>query len=227
MANLWNLTGRLLRLADSERNKLGKVEEFRESIQGVCRRLLEMVEQCSEEVSRTSVGLLPRDGSVLTHSYSSSVCRALELGFKGGRGFKVYVTESYPGMEGKQLAKDLIALGIPVTLIADSAVSSILPSVSFVLVGADGVLQDGSLIHKIGTRYVASESKRLGIPFYSSCETVKFSTQDFLGERPEISSSLFDLTPPEFVSGYITEEGELAPDAVAGRIVELQKEIYP
>jgi ribose 1,5-bisphosphate isomerase len=202
------------------------LQELRALVQEVSTQLLEEGAKASEDVSRNTAQMLPQDGVVLTHSYSSTVLRSLELGFKGGRGFKVYATESYPGMEGKQLAKELITLGVPVVLIAGSAVSSILGEVDLVLVGADSVLTDGSLIHKVGTRDIGIAAEKHGIPFYSSCESVKFSAQDFLGERPEIST-LFDSTPAKFISSYITEEGQLAPAAVEDRIRGLQKEIYP
>jgi len=226
MANVWNLTGKLLQIVDQHRAGGATLQELRTLIQTESARILEDGAQASEDVSRNTVQILPRDGAVLTHSDSSTVLRSLKLGSKSGRGFRVYATESYPGMEGKQLAKELIASGIPVTLIADSAVGSILPEVSLVLVGADSVLKDGSLIHKVGTQEIGIAAKKQGIPVYTSCETFKFSIQDFLGERPE-TSSLFDSTPPELVSSYITEEGELAPTSVEERIRSLQKEIYP
>lgn len=226
MANVWNLTGKLLQIVDQHRAGGASSQDLRNLIRNKSAQALEDGAQDAEDVSRNTAQLLPRGGVVLTHSYSSTVLRSLELGFKGGRGFKVCATESYPGMEGKELAKELIAADVPVTLIADSTVGSILDEVDLVLVGADSVLRDGSLIHKAGTRDIAVAAKEHGIPFYSSCESVKFSTQDFLGERPE-TSALFDRTPPEFVSSYVTEEGELAPANVEERIRGLQKEVYP
>ena len=95
-----------------------------------------------------------------------------------------------------------------------------------VLIGADSVLKDGTLVHKVRTRDIGDAAKKHGRLVYSSCETAKFSVQDFLGERPEVST-FFDLTPPDFVSGYVTEEGQLAPDGVQTRLRDLQKEIYP
>jgi len=187
---------------------------------------LENEAKASEDVSRNTVRVLPQQGVVLTHSYSNTVLRAMELGLKAGRDFRVYATESYPGIEGKQLAKELIASGIPVTLIADSAVGSIFQEVDLVLVGADSVLKDGSLIHKVGTRDIATAAKNQGIPVHSSTEYMKFSVQDFLGDRPEISS-LFDLTPAEVVSSYVSEDGELVPSNVMQQIRGLQREIYP
>ena len=141
----------------------------------------------SEDAARNAVAILPEDGYVLTHSYSSTVLRALELGMKGRRRFQVYATESYPGMEGKQLAKALVDVGVPVKLVADSAVDSVMPDVDVVLVGADSVLADGSLLHKVGTRDIATAAHERGIPFYSVCETAKFSTADFLGEPVQTS----------------------------------------
>jgi translation initiation factor 2B subunit (eIF-2B alpha/beta/delta family)/8-oxo-dGTP pyrophosphatase MutT (NUDIX family) len=226
MANVWNLAGRLVEIVDKHRAGGAPLQDLRNLIPKMSTQLLEDGAKTSEDVSRNTAQILPQDGVVLTHSYSSTVLRALELGFKGGRGFKVYATESYPGMEGKQLAKELIASGVPVTLIADPAVASIFQEVDLVLVGADSVLKDGSLIHKVGTRDIATVTKNHGIPLYSSCEVIKFSTQDFLGERPE-TPSLFDVTPAELVSSYITEEGELAPANVEQQLRGLQKEIYP
>ena len=226
MANVWNLTGKLLQIVDEHRVSGVPLQEFQSLIQKVSARTLREGAKASEDVSRNTAQMLPHNGVVLTHSYSSTVLRSLELGFKSGRDFKVYSTESYPGMEGKQLAKELIALGVPVTLIADSAVNSILREVDLVLVGADSVLKDGSLIHKVGTRDIGVAAKEHRISLYSSCESVKFSIQDFLGERP-VTSTLFDSTPPEFVTSYITEEGEVAPVGVEQRIRGLQKDIYP
>ncbi len=226
MANVWNFTGSLLEVIDQERARVASVDELKTRVKELGQRIVEAAGAASEDASRNTAHILPQDGVVLTHSYSSTVLRSLELGFKSGKGFQVFATESYPGMEGKQLAKDLIALEIPVRLIPDSVVDSIISHVNLVLVGADSVLKDGSLIHKIGTRNIAVAAKRNGIPFFSSCETAKFSTQDFLGERPTIPQGLFDLTPAEFVLNYVTEGGQAEPRGVDKFMKNMLKEIY-
>jgi translation initiation factor 2B subunit (eIF-2B alpha/beta/delta family)/ADP-ribose pyrophosphatase YjhB (NUDIX family) len=226
MANVWNLTGELLHRVDHQRIGRVPIEKLKGLIPKLGAQLLDEVEEDSENAARNTAQVLPQEGFVLTHSYSSAVLRALELAFKGGRHFKVYATESYPGMEGKQLTKELIELGVPVTLIADSAVNSIIQNLSLVLVGADSVLRDGSLVHKAGTKDIALAASRHGLPVYSACETVKFSTQDFLGERPDVPATLFDVTPAESVASYITEDGRLTPGRVEWRIKDLQKRIY-
>ncbi len=226
MANIRNLVGMLLYAADLKRASVS-APEFRILISGLAKALIERARDGAEDASRNAVALLPVDGNVLTHSYSSTVLRTLELGMKGLREFQVYATESYPGMEGKQLAKELVEFGIPVKLVADPAVDSIIPDVDLVLVGADSVLADGSLLHKIGTSGIAKAANEREIPFYSVCETTKFSTADFLREPAQASEAIFDLSPSRYVTKLITEIGPVEPREVEGRIRLMLREIYP
>jgi len=226
MANVWNLTGKLLQAVDRERATVASVDQLKTRVKELGQRIGEEAATASEDASRNTAQILPQDGVVVTHSYSSTVLRSLELGFKSGKVSQVFATESYPGMEGKQLAKDLITLGIPVRLVADSVIHSIIPGANLVLVGADSVLKDGSLIHKTGTGNIAITAKKYGIPFCSSCETAKFSARNFLGERPTFPADVFDLTPARFVSNYITQDGEVEPGSVEERMMDLQNEIY-
>jgi translation initiation factor 2B subunit (eIF-2B alpha/beta/delta family)/8-oxo-dGTP pyrophosphatase MutT (NUDIX family) len=226
MANVWNLVGMLMFLA-SEKRASSSAPDFRKSIRSFAERIAEQSIAASEDASRNAAAALPESGAVLTHSYSTTVLRALELGMKGRKGFAVYATESYPGMEGKSLAKTLVGLGVPVTLTADSAIGSIIPNVDLVLVGADSVLTDGSLLHKVGTKNIADIAIKRKIPFYSVCESIKFSAANFLGEPVQGSTDLFDATPSQNVSQYITESGVFAPNEVEGVIRQMLKEIYP
>ena len=116
---------------------------------------------------------------------------------------------------------------MPVKLVADLAVGSIIPDVDVVLVGADSVLSDGSLLHKAGTKNIATAANERGIPFYSVCETAKFSTDDFLGIQVQTSNDLFDVTPSQHVSKYITETGVVETGEVETRIRLMLNEIYP
>ena len=227
MANVWNMTGQLLHLVDIERKNTISVEELKRVVAKLGQKVLEESEEAAEDASRNTVQILPQEGKVLTHSYSRTVFRALELGSKSGRGFEVYATESYPGNEGKQLANDLVALGVPVKLIADSAVNSIMPRLKLVLVGADSVLRNGSLIHKVGTRNIAIEAKNHGIPVCSACETTKFNVSNFLGYPSKIAENIFDVTPAEYLSKFITEHGQVETVNVEERIRKLVMEIYP
>ena len=137
------------------------------------------------------------------------------------------MSESTPGFEGKQLAKDLVDLGVSVRLIADSSVNSIISNIDAVLIGADAILADGSVINKIGTNEIARAAYEKGKPVYVICETAKFSAQDFLVEPIDVSNALFDITPSEYVSAIITEEGRFEPRQVKDRIREMLSQLYP
>jgi ribose 1,5-bisphosphate isomerase len=120
-----------------------------------------------------------------------------------------------------------VDVGVPVKLVADLAVGSVIPDIDVVLVGADSVLADGSLLHKVGTKNIATAANERGIPFYSACETVKFSTDDFLGIQVQTSNDLFDVTPSRYVSKYLTETGAVEAREVESRIRLMLNEIYP
>jgi translation initiation factor 2B subunit (eIF-2B alpha/beta/delta family)/ADP-ribose pyrophosphatase YjhB (NUDIX family) len=227
MANVWNLVGIFLHLVDRERSKAISVSDLKTVSGALGEKIIQASKEAAEDASRNTAHEFPERGRVLTHSYSSAVLRSLELGVKSGKGVEVYATESYPGMEGIQLAQDLIKLGIPVKSIADSTVDSVIPTVDLVLVGSDSVLSDGALVHKIGTKHIAAVTHSAGVLFRSTCETMKFSVQDFLGERPKITEDVFDLTPGEYVSGFTTEFGKVEPCRVGDRIKSMVEHVYP
>ena len=227
MATTRNLTGMLLHNIATARADSTSQNQFREKVAYLAERALADAIAAAEDASRNSVALLPDKGRVLTHSYSSTVKRALELAANSKHRLTVYVTESSPGLEGKRLANELINLGIPVRLIADSAVSSVIADIDLMFVGADSVLADGSVVNKIGTSSIAKAANERGISCYVVCETAKFSTQDFLGEPVEISQALFDMTPGKYISAIVTEEGPIEPQQVEERIRKMLSQLYP
>lgn len=227
MATIRNLTGRILHKIAAARADSTSQNQFRGKVAYLAEKALADAIAAAEDASRNSVALLPNDGRVLTHSYSSIVIRALELAAKSKHRLTVYVTESSPGLEGKRLANDLINLGIPVRLIADSAVSSVIADIDFMFVGADSVLADGSVVNKIGTSGIAKAANERGISCYVVCETAKFSTQNFLGERVKISQALFDVTPSKYISAIVTEEGPIESQQVVERIRKMLSQLYP
>jgi translation initiation factor 2B subunit (eIF-2B alpha/beta/delta family) len=227
MATVRNQTGHLMYELQDSRRTVGSVDQFREGIADLAVNALADAEQAAEDAARNAVPSLPYEGYVLTHSYSSTVRRVLELGAKSGRKPTVYVTESSPGLEGKQLAKDLIAFDVPVKLIADTAVDSVISDVDMVLVGADSVLSQGSVINKIGTKKIATLAEQEETPFCVVCESAKFSTVDFLGERVHITETLFDLTPSEQVTMIVTESGSMEPQEVTQKIRTMLSHLYP
>ena len=76
-----------------------------------------------------------------------------------------------------------------------------------VVVGADAVFEDGSVVNAAGTRELAAR----GLPLLVLAETLKL-----VPTPPRVpEDAAFDLTPAELVRAILTEEGAFAPSEIA------------
>ena len=177
-------------------------------------------------------------GALATVAYGTAlgVIRATN---ESGKNIKVIATETRPVQQGSRLtAFELKHDGISVSLIPDTAVGYTMANglVNGVVVGADRVLRTGHVFNKIGTYQVATMAKRHNIPFYVAAPLSTFD----LESRPEdviieqrkpsevtgigdkktapdgidVINPAFDMTPPELISGIITENGIAKPPFV-------------
>ncbi|KAL6081617.1 hypothetical protein STEG23_007832 [Scotinomys teguina] len=74
----------------------------------------------------------------------------------------------------KKMAKALCHLNVPVTVVLDAAVGYIMEKADLVIVGAEGVVENGGIINKIGTNQMAVCAKAQNKPFYVVAESFKF-----------------------------------------------------
>jgi len=174
-------------------------------------------------------------GALATVAYGTAlgVIRATK---ESGKNIKVIATETRPVQQGSRLtAFELKHDGIDVTLIPDTAVGYTMANglVNGVIVGADRILRTGHVFNKIGTYQVATMAKQHNIPFYvaaplstfdlkSNPENVvieqrKASEVTGIGDTKtapdgiDVINPAFDMTPPELISGIITENGIAKP----------------
>ena len=170
-------------------------------------------------------------GALATVAYGTAlgVIRATK---ESGKNIKVIATETRPIQQGSRLtAFELKHDGFDVSLIPDTAVGYSMANglVDKVVVGADRILRTGHVFNKIGTYQVATMAKQHRIPFYVAAPLSTFdlesNPQDVVieqrkgtevtgvGDRktaPEgidVINPAFDMTPPELISGIITEKG--------------------
>ena len=64
----------------------------------------------------------------------------------------------------------LTAVGIPCTVVLDSAVAYVMDRVDFVLVGSEAVVESGGLINAVGSNQIAIIAKAANKPFYALAE---------------------------------------------------------
>lgn len=176
-----------------------------------------------------------RDGdTIMTHCNSSAAISIMAAAHAQGKDIRVIATESRPRMQGLLTIKQLDELGIPTSLIVDSAVRYFMKEADLVIMGADAVTANGSVINKIGTSQLAMAAHEARRNVIIAAETYKFSPGTLLGELVEIeerdSSEIlsreklaglpnvsvrnpaFDVTPREYIDLICTEVGAIPPE---------------
>ena len=170
-------------------------------------------------------------GALATVGYGTAL-GVIRASKEDGKNIKVIATETRPVQQGSRLtAFELKHDGIDVSLIPDTAVGYTLANnlVNKIIVGADRILKTGHVFNKIGTYQVALLAKQHNVPFYVAAplstfdlnsnpediviEQRKSSEVTGIGEKKtapddiNVINPAFDMTPPELISGIITENG--------------------
>jgi len=206
------------------------IDALRRRVEKAARDIVEGWAAASERIAAHARPLLP--ATVLTHSYSASVVTAL----RAREPDRVVVCESRPLFEGRATARELAGAGIAVTLVTDAQGPLFVSEIEAVLVGADGVLANGSVVNKVGTYPLALAARDRGLPFYVACESLKISARQEWkeadveeGDAAEVLTDpiagvtarnvYFERTPARLVTALITEEGVFRPEEI-GPLVE-------
>ena len=169
-------------------------------------------------------------GALATVGYGTAlgVIRATR---DSGKNIKVIATETRPVQQGSRLtAFELKHDGIDVTIIPDTAVGYTMANglVNKIVVGADRILRTGHVFNKIGTYQVAAIAKQHNIPFYVAAplstfdlesdpkdvtieqrdpsEVTRVGDKNTAPDGVNVINPAFDMTPPELISGIITEK---------------------
>ncbi len=184
------------------------------------KRIKEYREERLKAVQQAASLIKDKD-TVISCSYSSTVCSIFKLIAKQEKKINILVAESRfkDKIYGKILLEKLKPTGHPVKLIPDNMLEESFFSVDVdkVIVGADSVLIDGSLINGVPTLSLAKIAKKFLIPFYSVCEKVKFDILSCIDREAKIEPG-FDLVPPELITAFVTEDGLIKPEQVLKEI---------
>jgi Translation initiation factor 2B subunit, eIF-2B alpha/beta/delta family len=127
-----------------------------------------------DRIAATGKAFIQPGARVLTHGWSSVVSSLLIQAAEDTH-FEVIVLEGRPDASGAKAAKNFARAGIPATVVLDSAMAYVMERVDLVIVGAEGVVENGGIINKVGTYAMAIAAKELGKPFYVAAESFKFA----------------------------------------------------
>ena len=220
------------------------VDAKRTAILDASQRFRDDLDHAQERLGRIGANRL-RDGDVImTHCHSTDALATVEHAVADGKHIEAIVKETRPRNQGRITARQLRDMGVPVTLIVDSAAHRYLNDADHVLVGADSIAADGSVINKIGTSGLAVNARDRGTPIVVAAQTLKLHPGTLTGHTVEIEmrsesevidedrrddigeiaveNPAFDVTPPRHVDAIITERGQFPPES----IVSLMRELY-
>jgi translation initiation factor 2B subunit (eIF-2B alpha/beta/delta family) len=199
-------TGRLV--ASASRGWTLSASELRRLVLDEARALLDSRDRAAAVIA---IQLRPRleQSVVLTHSASATVREAV-LRTPPTR---LTCTVSGPDEEGRAFADELRAEGLDVELIEDADAPRFAKGVRLVLVGADTVYRDGTLSNRRGTFAIAEAAASARVPLVVAAEVIKLAPFAAPGQPADPKRS--DLTPPELVTEFVTEDGALPPDEIA------------
>jgi translation initiation factor 2B subunit (eIF-2B alpha/beta/delta family) len=125
----------------------------------------------------------------------------------------VLCTVSGEHEEGRALAEELAGEGVNVEVVEDAEGPRAVRRARLVLVGADTVYRDGTLANRQGTRALAEAAAQGRKPVVVATELIKLAPFDPPASAADPARS--DLTPPELIAEYVTEDGAVPPDEVA------------
>ncbi len=216
------------------RYKGESTSEARMNIKRLADEFIASSENAVKRIGEIGAGRVRDGDTIMTHCNSAAAISIMAEAKAQGRDINVIVTESRPRWQGHLTIEQLDRLGIKTSLIVDSAVRYFMKDIDIVIVGADAVTVNGSVINKIGTSQLALAAHEARKNVVIAAETYKFSPRTLLGELVEIEeregsevlakekldefsnvsvrNPAFDVTPREYIDLICTEVGAIPPE---------------
>ncbi|KAH9253896.1 hypothetical protein BASA81_008020 [Batrachochytrium salamandrivorans] len=209
--------------------------------------IVELSKKTRKRISEVGRTFIHDAAVILTHGKSTVVLDLLARAAET-KNFSVLVAEGRPGCEGYEMAQALLTRGIPVSMVLDSAVASVMDRVDCVLVGAEVVLEHGGIVNNLGTFQIALMAKEFDKPFFVAVESYKFSRFFPLTQRdvpaalefkynPVTSAKVLlppgadvsinaasDLTPPRLINLLFTDIGVFTPSAISDELTKMYQQ---
>lgn len=220
------------------------VESLREGVIARATEFRDRLSRAQDDLGRIGAGRLRDGDTVMLHCHSTDAVACVEAAVQSGKDISAIVKETRPRNQGRITAGQLADLDVPVTFIVDNAAGRYLRQADHVLVGADSIAADGSVINKIGTRLLAVNAREQGTPIMVAAQTLKLDPATLYGNAVEIElrdsaevlsaedrdslgdvtvvNPAFDVTPPRYVDAIVTERGQFPPES----IVVLMRELF-
>jgi translation initiation factor 2B subunit (eIF-2B alpha/beta/delta family) len=179
---------------------------FRQAAAGAARALQAEAQEAGEHIAAAAAWLLRPGCRVATASYSSLVVAAL---LAGPRPLEVTVLASV-GPQGRSAGRDVVdrlaAHGLGATQVEDAQAQRAGREADVVLIGADAVWPDGSVVNGVPSRALAAAAHEAGRPVYALAERAKVLARPSDPEEPG-----FEVVPADLLTAIIDEQSAGLP----------------
>jgi methylthioribose-1-phosphate isomerase len=191
------------------------------------------------KVGKYMAELFPEHGAVMTYCFAETIVgMMLKEARLQGKDIRLFCPETRPYFQGARLTASVARdMGFDVTVITDGMPAFVMKNegIDVFTTAADVICCDGHVVNKVGTYNTAIAAKHHGVPYYVSgtpdqghptVDTVKIEMRDpdFVLQAmgtPTANREVkgyypaFDITPPELVTGVVTDQGVLKPDRLS------------
>lgn len=188
------------------------------------------------KMAKYLVGLIPSHGAVMTQCFGETIvgqmCRVAKEENK--EDIKIFCPETRPYFQGARLTASVCRdMGMDVTVITDNMPAFVMKNenIDIFTSAADAICMNGFVVNKVGTFQIAIAAKYNKIPYFvtgapdiihPTVDKVKIEMRDpaFVLEAMGVKTAAngvkgyypaFDITPPELVSGVVTDTGIYVP----------------
>ncbi len=176
----------------------------------------------------------PNNGKILTQCFGETIVgQMLQVAKEENKNLKIFCAETRPYFQGARLTASVAYdQGFDVTVITDNMPAHLMATegIDVFTSAADAICMDGYVINKVGTHQIAIVSKHFGVPYYvtgapdlghtKDNTKIEMRDPDFVLQAMGVKTAMdgvkgfypsFDLTPPELVTGVVTDGGIYSP----------------
>lgn len=191
------------------------------------------------KIGRYIAEVIPDNGTILTQCFPGTIVGTMLREVQDmNKDIKIFCAETRPYYQGSRLTASVACdMGFDVTVICDNMPGYTMrtKNIDLFTSASDVITMDGHVVNKVGTYQIALAANAQGIPYYCTgtpdpahpdMSTVVIEERDpelvmeSLGTKITMDGvkgyyPAFDDTPPELVTGIVTDKGIYKPEDVS------------
>ena len=188
-----------------------------------------------EKMAEYLVDKFPDKGAIMTQCFGETIVgMMLKKAKERNKDVRIFCPETRPYFQGARLTATVCHdMGFDVTVITDNMPAFVMQKeqIDLFTCAADAICLDGYIVNKVGTFQIAIVANHLGVPVYVTGAPdighkskanihIEMRDPDFVLQAMGVKTAAdgvkgyypsFDITPPELVTGVVTDQGIFSP----------------